>query len=1054
MTWDFERYLDALPEEGEPEVRSRRPAPGKVSLTSSLRPAQGAVPFTSADDQKASYLSTPVQRKESGQHDDPFGWDSWAAPVNRGVQAVAADGVSAPGGRLPYIEQIQLSFGRHDVSGIEAHVGGRAAEASDAIGARAYATGNHVAFASAPDLHTAAHEAAHVVQQRGGVQLMGGVGEAGDRYERHADAVADKVVAGESAEALLDELAPRGRSAAARPAVQRVGMGDVRAAEAGLDRPDRADAGRTVVEGVFLAQLSAELLAQIPSPLRMEEGKPATVHIIPKSAMPLPAAAPIVPLYCKLLDADNAAVAEGAGQWHPTFVVGSTFTLRVPSMGARTIELHVNAGRPGARVLRRPLVITTPQAERAANRERAAAERETVKTKLIGLEDVYRMHRDQRAARSRVALADPEWRADFRALADEQGREVEALLKRHGFASTAEFEGYIKRFEQAFEREAVETTKEILQRYAARIAAEATRYKDPSQVATLHAGLASFRNQHQWFEHYAGISNSYLRDSEEARRPGHGHRQPRVSADEARQAHASAAEVKAYAESEIQGLAPHFPILDEEGLPQDRRIDKAALARADERQLGVLLRSTAARRAEDIAEALAQISGNPRLVYKMDKLMPQFYARQGITPGSIHDLILQDKRRDDDVRKLVAGIALAIVAIAVTVASAGAATPAVAAAGAAVGAGIGAYGAYTEYKEHEEQQDLADVGFADEPSTAWLVVAILGAGFDVSVALKSMKALAPAAKALHAGGDVAAFNEAVRALEKAHAIEARIARTAEKAAAAKQASSETFDALLNEWSKKVAAGPGALSDEKVRKLLVDLAVSKTKHGLYSAQMFIDELRIARARVRLGEMSPEELAHAKQAWEEALEEIGGRVRGAPDTPKRAADNTHSQAASGATASSREERLADLARDPDHAGKASPSSIAEAEAVMGLEDAGLIPTGSRRPPTRDGSDFHDPTGQKWDVKAPRSRTNLIHEIQEKARAKGKPAPELPTDRPIRGEFTVESTLKELRKEIEAGEKVIVDTRNMQPADVEALREAIATAGLEDHVKFFPP
>jgi len=212
VTRDFERYLDALPEEGEPEVRSRRPAPGKVSLTSSLRPAQGGVPITSADDQDAGYLSTPVQRKESAQHDDPFGWDSWAAPVNRGVQAVAADGVSAPGGRLPYIDQIQPSFGRHDVSGIEAHVGGRAAEASDAIGARAYATGNHVAFASAPDLHTAAHEAAHVVQQRGGVQLMGGVGEFGDRYERHADAVADKVVAGESAEVLLDEFGGSGAS--------------------------------------------------------------------------------------------------------------------------------------------------------------------------------------------------------------------------------------------------------------------------------------------------------------------------------------------------------------------------------------------------------------------------------------------------------------------------------------------------------------------------------------------------------------------------------------------------------------------------------------------------------------------------------------------------------------------------------------------------------------------------------------------------------------------------------------------------------------------------
>ena len=60
----------------------------------------------------------------------------------------------------------------HDLSGIRAHIGGPAAAAAEAIGATAYATGNDIAFASAPDLHTAAHEAAHVVQQRAGVHLQ------------------------------------------------------------------------------------------------------------------------------------------------------------------------------------------------------------------------------------------------------------------------------------------------------------------------------------------------------------------------------------------------------------------------------------------------------------------------------------------------------------------------------------------------------------------------------------------------------------------------------------------------------------------------------------------------------------------------------------------------------------------------------------------------------------------------------------------------------------------------------------------------------------------
>lgn len=67
------------------------------------------------------------------------------------------------------------------------------AAAAYGMGAEAFATGDRVAFAGSPDLHTAAHEAAHVVQQRAGVQLKGGVGEAHDRYEQHANAVADAV---------------------------------------------------------------------------------------------------------------------------------------------------------------------------------------------------------------------------------------------------------------------------------------------------------------------------------------------------------------------------------------------------------------------------------------------------------------------------------------------------------------------------------------------------------------------------------------------------------------------------------------------------------------------------------------------------------------------------------------------------------------------------------------------------------------------------------------------------------------------------------------------
>jgi hypothetical protein len=140
-----------------------------------------------------------------------------------GVHEAAAAGLSGSPGALPYLGQIQRSFGAHDVTGVRSHTGGAAAQANQAMGAVAYASGENVAFKSAPDLHTAAHEAAHVAQQRGGVHLKDGVGTVGDSYEQHADRVADAVVQGKSAEGLLSQVASPSAGRSLGGPVQRLG---------------------------------------------------------------------------------------------------------------------------------------------------------------------------------------------------------------------------------------------------------------------------------------------------------------------------------------------------------------------------------------------------------------------------------------------------------------------------------------------------------------------------------------------------------------------------------------------------------------------------------------------------------------------------------------------------------------------------------------------------------------------------------------------------------------------------------------------------------------
>jgi len=121
-----------------------------------------------------------------------------------GIRRLAGEGVATAADALPGLERIQAAFGRHDVSGLRVQVGGAAGAAAERMGARAYALGDRIAFRRPPDLRLAAHEAAHVIQQRQGIHLVDGVGRPGDPYERHADAVAQRVVGGQSAEDLLD----------------------------------------------------------------------------------------------------------------------------------------------------------------------------------------------------------------------------------------------------------------------------------------------------------------------------------------------------------------------------------------------------------------------------------------------------------------------------------------------------------------------------------------------------------------------------------------------------------------------------------------------------------------------------------------------------------------------------------------------------------------------------------------------------------------------------------------------------------------------------------
>jgi hypothetical protein len=517
-----------------------------------------------------------------------------------------------------------------------------------------------------------------------------------------------------------------------------------------------------------------------------------------------------------------------------------------------------------------------------AGREQADTDRTAVQNKLLGLEEVYKLYRQYTATATAEALS-PEaavGTASAKKLgaklqtADDLREQLEQQLPRYGFASIAEFATYIAKFEQAFEDGAVRITLDILAKYSGKLYRESRRYQDPAVVKDLHGKLAGFRTQHDEFDKNTKIYSEEVwaaghdRDAEQRRLPGNGGMPAKPPTQRQRQAEQNIKAARANAEAEIKNLSKDHPIFAEDDLPADKRLDKVALAQASETQLAGVLQAHIADRNAVVVEARGQLAGKHELIYRMDKLMPAFYAEMDIQPGSIHDQIIKDKMHDDAIAKLVGGILLAIVAIALTVVSLGAATPAVIAAGASIGAaGLSTYMAYDEYQQYSADHAVADAGFADDPSVVWLVLAIVGAGVDMGAATKAVRALAPAAKALEAGGEVIDFTKAVEALQRSKQLDEKIAAAADKAAAARK----SYAAAKGELSAalgKAYSLPGPLTDPEVYRALVKMAAAKIKEGAHSLAGFIAELKQARLAAKLGELTPEELAKAKQAWEDA------------------------------------------------------------------------------------------------------------------------------------------------------------------------------------------
>jgi hypothetical protein len=149
----------------------------------------------------------------------------------------------------------------------------------------------------------------------------------------------------------------------------------------------------------------------------------------------------------------------------------------------------------------------------------------------------------------------------------------------------------------------------------------------------------------------------------------------------------------------------------------------------------------------------------------------------------------------------------------------------------------------------------------------------------------------------------------------------------------------------------------------------------------------------------------------------------------------------------------ERLEELARDPDHGGKVTEQTRREAKVVLDLESQGKLKAPVRRPVPGDGhsGDFVDGAGGDWDVKAYKSRQTIIDNIRAKAATKGALLPRLDPAHPVPGEFDLETAMNQLRAELRGGEHAIIDAEGLSPEDLALLKAAVKHGSLEGQVIF---
>ncbi len=476
-------------------------------------------------------------------------------------------------------------------------------------------------------------------------------------------------------------------------------------------------------------------------------------------------------------------------------------------------------------------------------RRRNLEEREDLKTQLYGLEELYRKYKEYKSALSNAALSDAVNPGSSLGLhlnyIPELREELDTALEQHGFSSISEFETLIRNYETAFETETVAIALDLLAKYEHILYEEEKKYKDSAQVATLNQNLSrtQARENYQEADEYQRLA---MLTAISSSRGGLSKAQIELQLEY----HRKASEARNRAEAGVNIIAETHPLL------QNQDFDREKLATADQSQVQSIMLDYIQERRQDIQETRANLADNPKLIYKLDKLLKESYQAQGIQPDSIYDLIIQDRIGTVEINEIIINLAIAVLAIALGLVSGGGGTVGVLAG--VAGFGLGAYQVVEEFRQYEIKSAASGAELlSDDPSLGWVIVAVLGAGLDLAGAVAAIRAMKPALETFNATGDLAQFRRSLQGLSEVNQqLKANVLRAAEAELQYRQA----LRSLVSTGGRlRMVIVPGG--EEFVK--LVGVAYLLAKRGIIAFEQFLLELKAQRLIAELDEFAPDE-----------------------------------------------------------------------------------------------------------------------------------------------------------------------------------------------------